>query len=196
MDPILRRSMAIFLMSAVAASASADKEAPETYRQSPVSVWVTGYAGRFGAPYAAGGSLQMAVSQGWAIGFDALGGEEMCIFCGRVAESFYAFAGQFGYRAVNSTGYGYIGAGPSWGSGERSGGKVPDTTCGPPEPGGLFCDEVEAPAKTYEGYGIQVKAQGALSWRYLGLGAQFQIQFIPGHAIAGVSLFLPIGLIK
>lgn len=171
-------------------------EAPQVraYQPPPVSIWLTPAVGRYGKSWSTGGTLRFAAAKGWGAGLDIAGGEEMCIFCDYQPERFYAGALLFGIRGVEKGGYIGIAAGPSVGQGTRSRKDPafdPDTACT-----GFLCGETRYPEVTDEGLGFKVQAEAALTGRFIGIGAQVNVLYIPSHVYAGVALILPLGLIR
>lgn len=115
--------------------------------------------------------------------------------CNHASEQFGVGALLAGYRGVGKSGYFSIAAGPDYGWGERPAGNfVADIEV--EDCDGLFCPHPEYPKISDRGFGVQVQAQAALAGRFLGIGLQMQMIYIPQYVYAGASLIVPMGLIK
>lgn len=140
------------------------------------------------------GDLRFALENGWGASAGFTYGEEFCYFCGHPPELFGATALMAGFRGVGRFGYASIAAGPNLGWEERQDpdfvGTINDEDCDE-----MFCSD-HFPTVSDGGLGVQVQMQAALAGRYLGIGGQIQVIYIPKHVYAGASLILPIGLIR
>ena len=205
---VLGLSLPLVLMTLIALPATAEAASDSTgatrvererYSPRPLSIWVTPAAGSMGKTLTAGGDLRFALANGWGASAGFTYGEELCIFCNHVNEKFGAGSLLAGFRGVSRFGYASIAAGPNWGWEDRPDRDFvatledeDDFDCE-----GLFCiDRGDHPKVTNEGVGAQVQMQAALAGRYLGIGGQIQVIYVPKHVYAGASLIVPIGLIK
>lgn len=190
--------------SAATASDSAGMADPdwvaEEYRPRPLFIWITPAAGLFGKMLAAGGDLRFALETGWGASAGFAFGNEICVFsCLQAPEKFAAASLLAGFRSVGQYGYGSIAAGPNWGWAERPDTNIVQTLEDEEDPGcfSFLChDYDDHPKISEEGLGIQVQAQVAMAGKYLGIGGQIQVIYIPQNVYAGITLILPIGLIK
>jgi hypothetical protein len=173
----------------------------EVYGPRPLSIWVTPAAGLIGNSMAAGGDLRFALANGWGASAGFTVGEELCVLCVTASEQFGAGALLAGYRGVGRLGYVSIAVGPNWGWGERPDrdfqGTIDDNdTNNVDYCGGLFCPDYDYPTVSDRGFGVQIQTQAALAGRYVGIGMQIQMIYIPRHIYGGATLILPIGQIK
>ena len=167
----------------------------EYYRPRPLFIWFTPAAGLFGKIPAAGADLRFALENGWGASAGLTYGEELCIYCNSAMERFGAGALLAGIRGVGRFGYASIAAGPNWGW--ESG---PDPDFVPTLEDDIDCDDFfcrdNHPTVSNEGWGVQIQMQATLAGKYLGIGGQIQVIYIPQHVYAGASLIVPVGLIK
>lgn len=168
----------------------------EYYRPRPLFIWFTPGPGIIGSVMSMSWDLRFALENGWGASAVFTHGEELCVIsCNQAPVRFGVGALLAGYRGVGQAGYVSIAAGPDYGWGERPDrdfeGIIEEEECD-----GLFCSHTDYPKVLDGGFGVQVQAQAALAGRYLGIGAQIQVIYIPQHVYAGATLILPIGLIK
>lgn len=168
----------------------AAKAESETREVSPVALWLSPTAGAYGRALGGGATLQMAVRQGWIAGLDFTMAEELCILCGYLPEKLLAGSLLLGYRHISKPVIVSIGAGPSWGRGEhRKPGSKPtrDSTCT------WMCWDIPPETVRDEGVGFRIQTDFAIASRYIGIGGQFHLAYLPNHPYVGMALIVPMG---
>lgn len=166
-------------------------------RPSPApAIWITPTLGSYGSALGIGTNLRMAWHNGWGAALDVAAGEEMCILCGHIPETFISGAALAGYRSVGRVGYMSMAFGPNLGAGERT----EPGTAGRPDPSctdeDISCPDLPARSDTFAGLGVQLQAEAAFAGRYAGIGGRMHMILIEDRALFGLSLIVPVGRIR